>query len=71
MKSGESSTVKATFKTKGKKGRQTKSITVTTNDPKNPTLIIKMTGEVIVPAKTATKNTAGPTNKTMAPKARH
>lgn len=68
VKKGKTSTIKATFKTKGKKGKQTKSITVTTNDPANPTIVLKMTGTVVI----APKTTSGaPTNKTMAPKASH
>ena len=70
IKPGKTSTIKATFKTKGKHGKQTKTITVTTNDPKNPTMVVKMTGEVKVPAKTETKSLA-PTNKNMAPKTGH
>ncbi|NOR75961.1 MAG: DUF1573 domain-containing protein [Draconibacterium sp.] len=47
---GESAPVKVTFDSRGKRGRQSKSITVITNDPKTPTTTLRVTSNVIVPA---------------------
>ena len=47
---GESAPVKVTFNSRGKRGRQSKSITVITNDPKTPTTTLRVTSNVIVPA---------------------
>ena len=55
IKKGESSSIKAVFNTKGKRNKQTKSITINTNDPSNPVVVVKLTGEVTLPAKTETK----------------
>lgn len=55
IKKGNSSSIKAVFNTRGKKNRQSKSITITTNDPKHPTIVVKITGEVLVPKKQQTK----------------
>ncbi|NOZ47717.1 MAG: DUF1573 domain-containing protein [Chlorobi bacterium] len=51
IKPGESTDIKATFNSRGKRGKQSKNITITTNDPKNPVSILKVTGVVEVPAK--------------------
>ncbi len=48
---GETAPLKVTFNSRGKHGRQSKSITVITNDPKNPTTVLRITSNVIVPAK--------------------
>ncbi|MFW6370374.1 MAG: DUF1573 domain-containing protein [Bacteroidota bacterium] len=39
---GESAPIKVTFDTRGKRGRQSKSITVITNDPKTPTSMLRV-----------------------------
>lgn len=39
---GESAPIKVTFDTRGKRGRQSKSITVITNDPKTPTNMLRV-----------------------------
>jgi hypothetical protein len=46
IKPGESSYIKATFNSAGKRGKQRKTITVITNDPKNTTTRLKITGTV-------------------------
>ncbi len=49
IKPGQSSSIKAIFHTGAYKGRQSKSITVITNDPSSPTTILRITGEVLPP----------------------
>jgi hypothetical protein len=44
---GESAPVKVTFDSRGKRGRQSKTITVITNDPKTPTAILRISGNVV------------------------
>jgi len=44
---GESAPIKVTFNSRGKRGRQSKSITVITNDPKNPTSRLRISTNVI------------------------
>lgn len=39
---GETAPIKVTFDSRGKRGRQSKSITVITNDPKNPTSTLRI-----------------------------
>jgi hypothetical protein len=46
LKPGEESSLSASFKTSGFTGRQTKSITVITNDPKRPTVVLQLSGTV-------------------------
>lgn len=46
LKTGESTTIKAVFRTRGYSGQQSKSITVITNDPKRSTTILRMTGSI-------------------------
>lgn len=46
IKPGEESFIKATFNSSGKKGHQSKPITITTNDPNNSTIVVKIIGEV-------------------------
>ncbi|HBX51668.1 MAG: hypothetical protein A2W98_05765 [Bacteroidetes bacterium GWF2_33_38] len=46
---GESTKIKTTFNSAGKKGVQNKTITVITNDPENTTIILNVKGEVTVP----------------------
>jgi len=41
--------IAVTFKTKGRQGRQSKRITVRTNDPDEPTVYLTVTAEVLVP----------------------
>jgi len=43
---GESAPIKVTFNSRGKRGRQSKSITVITNDPKNPTSRLRVSTNV-------------------------
>jgi hypothetical protein len=44
---GESAPIKVTFDSRGKRGRQSKSITVITNDPKTPSTILRISSNVI------------------------
>jgi hypothetical protein len=44
--SGEKTELKIVFNSKNKEGRQNKSITIITNDPKQPTTILRVTGTV-------------------------
>ncbi|MFH2095392.1 MAG: DUF1573 domain-containing protein [Bacteroidota bacterium] len=46
---GKTSTIKATFNSRGKSGKQNKTITVITNDPKNSSITLKITGDVEIP----------------------
>ncbi len=43
---GQSTTIRATFNSAGKHGRQHKSITVITNDPQNPEMILSISGNI-------------------------
>ncbi len=43
---GQSAPIKVTFDSRGKRGRQSKSITVITNDPKNPTSTLRISSNV-------------------------
>ncbi len=45
---GQSSSIKATFSAGTRRGKQNKSITIITNDPKNATVILRVTGDVEV-----------------------
>lgn len=49
IKPGQSSSIKAIFSSGTRIGRQNKSITVITNDPKFSTIVLRVTGEVMVP----------------------
>lgn len=49
IKPGQSSSIKAIFSSGTRVGRQNKSITVITNDPKFSTIVLRVTGEVEVP----------------------
>ncbi len=46
IKPGEKSHITVTFNSAGKRGRQNKTITVITNDPKTPSVVLKITGDV-------------------------
>ncbi len=46
---GETAPVKVTFDSRGKRGRQSKSITVITNDPKNSTTTLRISSNIITP----------------------
>ena len=46
---GAESKFTATFNSRGKKGKQNKTITVITNDPENQSIVLKITGTVNVP----------------------
>jgi hypothetical protein len=48
--SGETAPIKVTFDSRGKRGRQSKSITVITNDPKTPTTTLRISSNIITPA---------------------
>lgn len=50
IKPGQTSSIKAIFHTGAYKGRQSKTITVITNDPASPTTMLRITGEVIPPS---------------------
>lgn len=47
LRPGESSNIKVVFNSKGRSGKQNKIITVETNDPKNSTIKLTLTGNVI------------------------
>lgn len=47
---GESAPIKVTFDSRGKRGRQSKTITVITNDPKNTTTTLRISSDVKTPA---------------------
>ena len=49
---GEKSAIKVDFNSAGKSGKQSKTVTVITNDPITPTITLTISGEVEVPAKT-------------------
>jgi len=49
IKPGQSSSIKAIFHTGAYKGRQSKTITVITNDPSSPSTLLRITGEVYPP----------------------
>jgi hypothetical protein len=44
---GQTGTIKTTFNSNGKMGAQNKTITVITNDPESPKIILWVKGEVI------------------------
>lgn len=44
---GETAPLKVTFDSRGKRGRQSKSVTVITNDPKNPTSTLQVSCNII------------------------
>jgi len=46
---GQSSSIKANFNSAGKSGAQNKTITVITNDPANPRIILWIKGDVVIP----------------------
>lgn len=43
---GENGNIKVLFNTQGRQGKQEKVIKVTTNDPKNPTKVLKIIAEI-------------------------
>jgi len=45
---GQSSSIKATFSAGTRRGKQNKTITIITNDPRNSTVILRVTGDVEV-----------------------
>lgn len=47
LAAGESAPIKVVFDSTGKTGRQNKTITVITNDPRNPTSIIRIAGNIV------------------------
>jgi hypothetical protein len=46
LRPGESSSIKAVFNSGGFSGRQSKTITVISNDPADPNIILRITGEI-------------------------
>lgn len=46
ISAGQTAPIKVTFDSRGKRGRQSKSITVITNDPKNPTSTLRISSNV-------------------------
>ncbi|MDD3686977.1 MAG: DUF1573 domain-containing protein [Bacteroidales bacterium] len=46
IKPGESSHITTTFNSAGKKGKQNKTITIITNDPSQPSVVLKVIGDV-------------------------
>jgi hypothetical protein len=50
---GETSVIKVDFNSSGKHGKQSKTVTVITNDPITPSVVLTIKGEVEAPAKTA------------------
>lgn len=46
---GEKAPIEITFDSRGKRGRQSKSITVITNDPKTPTTILRISSNIVTP----------------------
>ncbi len=46
LEPGEETTIMAEFNSAGKSGRQNKSVTVVTNDPKSTTILLRITGDV-------------------------
>jgi hypothetical protein len=47
---GETAPIEVSFDSRGKRGRQSKSITVITNDPKNPTATLRISSNVLTTA---------------------
>lgn len=47
LKRGESTKIKVTFDSNGKSGKQAKSVYIETNDPKNPTITLALTGMIV------------------------
>jgi hypothetical protein len=47
LKPGESTNIKVSFDSKGRLGKQSKIITIETNDPKNSTIKLSFTGNVV------------------------
>lgn len=47
LKRGESTELKVTFDSKGKSGKQAKSVYIETNDPKNSTITLALTGIIV------------------------
>jgi len=47
LRPGESGSIKAVFNSRGFRGRQSKGITVISNDPANPNIVLRITGEVL------------------------
>lgn len=47
ISAGDSGPLKVTFDSRGKRGRQSKTITVITNDPKNPTTTLRVSSNIV------------------------
>jgi len=67
IKPDEKASIKASFNTKGKHGKQTKTNTVTTSDPSQPKVEISMIGEVLDPPNVI-KPVGSPVNINATPK---
>lgn len=44
---GQTITIRATFDSKGKSGRQYKTVTIITNDPQNPEIVLNINGSIV------------------------
>jgi hypothetical protein len=56
LKQSESTEIKVTFDSKGKSGKQAKSVYIETNDPKNPTITLALTGNIVEKGKSVEGN---------------
>jgi hypothetical protein len=55
LKPGESTEIVTEFNSAGKSGHQNKSVTIITNDPKSSTVLLTVTGDIVVEASNAAK----------------
>ena len=62
LKPGESTDIKVTFNSEGKSGKQNKTVNIETNDPKNSTIKLALTGNVVKKEMSAEKNDFKPNN---------
>ncbi len=56
LKQGESTEIKVTFDSKGKSGLQNKTVYIETNDPKNSTIKLALTGTIVLKGKESNHN---------------
>lgn len=56
LKRGESTEIKVTFDSKGKSGIQNKTVYIETNDPKNSTIKLALTGNIVEKEKLSDHN---------------
>ncbi len=50
IKPGKTTDLKVVFNSRGKRGRQNKSVTIITNDPLTPSIYLRITGNVSIPS---------------------